>query len=96
MAAVPGHLPPLESVQRSGEPHRIYCTSGGGPCRRNRVLVNRELAARIPRTRGVLAGQLPVKIQRTPARRTAEWVGDRSRLWVALLEQLTCIDRLDV
>ena len=61
------------------------------------VLVNRELLPRIPRTRGVLAGQLPVKM---PAYSCEAHVlngsGDRSRLWVSLLEKLTCIDRLDL
>jgi hypothetical protein len=61
------------------------------------VLVHRELLPRIPRTRGVLAGQLPVKM---PAYSCEAHVlngsGERSRLWVSLLEQLTCIDRLDL
>jgi phage terminase Nu1 subunit (DNA packaging protein) len=61
------------------------------------VLVHRELLPRIPRTRGVLAGQLPVKM---PAYSCEAHVlngsGDRSRLWVSLLEQLTCIHRLDL
>ena len=61
------------------------------------VLVNRELLPRIPRTRGVSAGQLRVKM---PAYSCEAHVlngsGERSRLWVSLLEQLTCIDRLDL
>jgi hypothetical protein len=61
------------------------------------VLVNRELLPRIPRTRGVSAGQVPVKMpEYTFDAHALNGSGDRSRLWVSLLEQLTCIDRLDL
>jgi hypothetical protein len=60
------------------------------------LLVSRELLPRIPRTRGVSAGQLRVKMPEYSFEAHAlNGSGDRSRLWVSLLEQLTCIDRLD-
>ena len=63
------------------------------------VLVNHELLPRIPYTKGVRAGQTPTKLPRYSFyidAHTLNGVGYRARLWVSLLEQLTCIQRLDL
>jgi hypothetical protein len=62
------------------------------------VLVNQELLPRVPYTKGALAGQGPSKPPRYSFYLDAyslNGAGERSRLWVSLLEQLTCVERLD-
>jgi hypothetical protein len=63
------------------------------------VLVNRELLPRVPYTKGVSAGHTPWKLPIYSFyidAHTLNGIGDRSRLWVSLLQQLTCIQRLDL
>lgn len=63
------------------------------------ILVNHELLPRIPYTKGVRAGQTPTKLPRYSfyiEAHTLNGMGRRSRLWVSLLEKLTCIRRLDL
>src|SRR6266516_263356 len=63
------------------------------------VLVNYELLPRIPCTKGVRAGQTLTKFRRYSFffdAHTLNGVGDRARLWVSLLEELTCIQRIDL
>lgn len=63
------------------------------------TLVNHELLQRVPYTRGLLTGRAPSKL---PAysfyldAHSLNGTGDRSRLWVSLVEQMTRIDRLDL
>jgi hypothetical protein len=61
------------------------------------VLIARELLPHIPLMKGLSAGEFPAK---TPEysfdAHALNGSGDRSRLWVALLERLTCIERLDL
>lgn len=61
------------------------------------VLISRELLARIPLMKGVSAGDFPTKIpEYSFGAHALNGSGDRSRLWVALLERLTCVERLDL
>lgn len=62
------------------------------------VLVNHELLPRIPYTKGISAGQVRVELPSSfyIDAHTLNGIGDCSRLWVSLLEQLTCIQRLDL
>src|SRR5215510_9561974 len=59
------------------------------------VLVNHELLPRIAYTKGVRAGQTPTKLPSSfyIDAHTLNGIGGRPRLWVSLLEQLTCIQR---
>lgn len=62
-------------------------------------LVNRELLPRIPYTKGASAGRAPSKLPTYSfylAAHSLNGTGDRSRLWVSLLERLTCVGRLDL
>lgn len=62
------------------------------------VLVNHELLPRVPYTKGSSAGHIPSKrptcffLSAFPL----NGIGERTRLWVPVLEQLTCVDRLDL
>lgn len=61
------------------------------------VLVNRELLPRIPYTKGARTGRVPTKLPRYSFyldAHTLNGLTDRPRLWVSLLEELTCIERL--
>jgi hypothetical protein len=63
------------------------------------VLVNHELLPRIPLTKGVRAGKTPMKRPKYSffsASHTLNGVGNRPRLWVSLLEQLTRMQQLDL
>ena len=63
------------------------------------ALVNREILPRVPYTKGASAGRAPSKLPTYSFyldAHTLNGTGDRSRLWVSLLEELTCIDRLDL
>jgi hypothetical protein len=63
------------------------------------VLVNHELLRRVPYTKGRRPGRVPSKLPRYSFfidAHTLNGIGDRARLWVSLLEQLTCIPRLDL
>ncbi|MBV8892331.1 MAG: TniQ family protein [Acidobacteria bacterium] len=62
------------------------------------VLVNHELLPRIPYTKGISAGQVRAKLPCSfyIDAHSLNGIGDCSRLWVSLLEQLTCIQRLDL
>jgi TniQ len=61
------------------------------------VLISRELLPRIPLMKGASAGECPAKIPEYSFDAHAlNGSGDRSRLWVALIERLTCIQRLDL
>jgi hypothetical protein len=92
------HLPPIGIGTTAVESLTGYIARlAAAHAVETRVLVNRELLPRIPRTRGVSAGQVPVKMpEYTFDAHALNGSGDRSRLWVSLLEQLTCIDRLDL
>lgn len=61
------------------------------------VLIAGELLPHIPLMKGLSPGEFPAK---TPEysfdAHALNGSGDRSRLWVALLERLTCIERLDL
>lgn len=62
------------------------------------VLVNFDLLSRVPYTKGVWAGSGPSRLPRYSFyldAYTLNGAGERSRLWVSLLEQLTCINGLD-
>lgn len=63
------------------------------------VLIRHELLTRVPYTKGASAGRSPSKPPRYSFFLDAyslNGAGERSRLWVSLLERLTCLDRLDV
>jgi hypothetical protein len=63
------------------------------------VLVNHELLPRIPYTKGIRAGQTPIKLPRYSFflyAHTLNGIGVLSRVWVSVLEQLTRIQRLDL
>ena len=63
------------------------------------TLVNRELLPRVPYTKGVGAGQVPQHLPRYSfyiGAHTLNGVGTRAQLWVSLLQQLTCVPRLDL
>lgn len=63
------------------------------------ALVNHELLPRIPYTKGMAVGQAPSTLPGYSFYIDAyslNGVADRARLWVSLLERLTCIQRLDV
>ncbi len=63
------------------------------------VLVKHELRPRIPCTRGVWAGRVRENLPEYHfyvSAHTLNGVGARARLWVSLLEQLTCVARLDL
>ena len=63
------------------------------------VLINHELRPRIPCTKGVWAGQIPKSLPEYSfyvGAHTLNGLGARARLWVSLLEQLTCVQRLDL
>lgn len=63
------------------------------------ALVNRELLPKVPYTKGASVGRAPSKLPTYSFyldAHTLNGTGDRSRLWVSLLEQLTCVDRLDL
>jgi len=63
------------------------------------TLVNRELLPRVPYTKGASKGRAP---SRLPSYSfyidayTLNGTGERSRLWVSLLEELACVDRLEL
>ena len=63
------------------------------------ILINHELRPRIPCTKGVWAGRvfdsLPSYSFYVGAH-TLNGVGTRARLWVSLLQQLTCVERLNL
>ena len=63
------------------------------------TLVNRELLPRIPYTKGTRAGQAPAKPPDYSfyfGAHTLNGTGHRTRLWVAVLEELTRVQRLDL
>ena len=62
------------------------------------VLVNHELLPRVPCTKGSSAGHLPSKLPTCffLSAFPLNGIGERTRLWVSVLEQLTCVDRLDL
>jgi hypothetical protein len=63
------------------------------------VLIRHELRPRIPCTRGVWAGRVREDLPQYPfyvGAHTLNGVGARAQLWVALLDQLTCVPRLDL
>ena len=62
------------------------------------TLVNHELLPRIPFTKGEFAGCVPSKLPTCffLSAFPLNGLGERPRLWVSLLEKLTCIDRLDL
>ncbi len=63
------------------------------------ALVNHELLPRIPCTKGIAAGKVPRSLPGYSfyiTAHTLNGVGHRARLWVSLLEQLTCRQRLDL
>jgi hypothetical protein len=63
------------------------------------TLVNYELLPKIPYTKGVSAGHAPSKLPGCSfyiAAYALNCIGTRSRLWVSLIERLTCIPRLDL
>ncbi len=63
------------------------------------ILINHELRPRIPRTRGFWAGRV---FERLPTysfyigAHTLNGVGTRAGLWVSRLQQLTCVERLNL
>jgi hypothetical protein len=63
------------------------------------VLVNHELLPKIPFTKGIRAGQTPIKLPRYSFflyAHTLNGIGVLSKVWVSVLEQLTRIQRLDL
>jgi TniQ len=63
------------------------------------TLVNRELLSRVPYTKGVWTGQAPPHLPGYSfyiGAHTLNGVGYRTQLWVTLLQQLTCVLRLDL
>ncbi len=62
------------------------------------ILVNRELVTRVPCTKGFYAGALPLTLQASfyVSAYPLNGMGERTRLWVPVLEQLTGIARLDL
>jgi hypothetical protein len=62
------------------------------------VLVNQELLPRVPYTKGSSAGHIPSKLPTCffLSAFPLNGIGERTRLWVPVLEQLTCVDRLDL
>jgi AraC-like DNA-binding protein len=63
------------------------------------TLILHELRPRIPCTKGVSAGRVPKNLSQSPFyldMHSLNGVGIRARTWVALLEQLTCMPRLNV
>jgi AraC-like DNA-binding protein len=63
------------------------------------ILINKELRLRIPCTKGVWAGRIRESLPRASfyvTAHTLNGVGIRARAWVSLLQQLTCIERLDL
>ena len=63
------------------------------------TLVNRELLPRVPYTKGVWTGQSPPHLPGYSfyiGAHTLNGVGHRTRLWVTLLQELTCVPRLDL
>lgn len=63
------------------------------------TLVNRELLPRIPYTKGTRAGQAPAKppdYSFYVGAHTLNGTGHRPRLWTAVLEELTRVQRLDL
>jgi len=62
-------------------------------------LVNHELLPRVPYTKGPRTGQTPVRLPRYSFYFSAHALngpGERARLWISLLEELTRVPRLDV
>lgn len=62
------------------------------------ALIKHELSARVPYTKGRLAGFSPAKRPGDSFYADAYALngsGERTRRWVSLLEQLTCLDRLE-
>ena len=63
------------------------------------ALIRHELRPRIPCTRGVWAGRVREDLPQYPfyiSAHTLNGVGARAQLWVSLLDQLTCVPRLDL
>ena len=63
------------------------------------TLVNRELLPRVPYTKGVWTGQSPPHLPGYSfyiGAHTLNGVGHRTQLWVTLLQELTCVPRLDL
>ncbi len=61
------------------------------------VLISRELLPRIPLMKGVSAGEFPTEIpEYSFGAHALNGSGDRSRLWVAVIERLTYVERLDL
>jgi len=63
------------------------------------TLVNHELLPRVPYTKGVWTGQSPPHLPGYSfyiGAHTLNGVGHRTQLWVALLQELTCVPRLEL
>jgi AraC-like DNA-binding protein len=63
------------------------------------TLLNHELRLRIPCTKGVWAGRIRENLPSYSfyvTAHTLNGVGTRARAWVSLLQQLTCVERLDL
>ena len=63
------------------------------------TLVNRELLPRVPYTKGASKGRAPSKLPSYSFyidAHTLNGTGERARLWVSLLEELACVDRLEL
>lgn len=76
-------------IQRLAEAHAVETGT----------LVNCELLLRVPFAKGVRSGQLPSRLPTYSfyiAAHTLNGTGDRARLWVSVLEELTQFQRLDL
>ncbi len=76
-------------IQRLAEAHAVETGT----------LVNHELRLRVPFAKGKRSGQVPTKLPQYPFFREAyrlNGTGDRARLWVSMLEELTQVRGLDL